>query len=553
MLNRLTIEGQLVDIHEDRIYPARLEIESGHITDIIQLQNAENQFLLPGLVDAHVHVESSMLPPAEFARMAVVHGTVATVSDPHEIANVLGKAGVDYMLDDAKGVPFKFCFGAPSCVPATGFENAGATLNAASVREILENPLIGYLSEVMNYPGVLGADPDLMAKIAAAKALGKPVDGHATGLRGEMAARYAAAGISTDHECVSLEEALDKLACGMKILIREGSAARNFEALIPLILSHPEQIMFCSDDKHPNDLVHGHINQLVARAVAFGGSVMDAVRAASFNPAQHYRLPVGLLRTGDPADVVTVRDLKNFEVTGTWIDGVQVSANGKSLLQRRPSATPNQFAAKPVNVDQLRVLQEGSRINTIVVHDGQIVTGQEWVEANPETTEVAAGPGKWQLADPSRDLLKLVVLNRYKKADPAMAFVKGFGLKTGAIASTVAHDSHNIIAVGVEDANITAAINALMESGGGISLANSHGKTAILPLSIAGLMSTEDGWEVARLYEILDAEAKKLGATLAAPYMSLSFLALLVIPKLKLSDLGLFDGEAFRFCDLFKQ
>lgn len=546
-----SITGQLVDLAHDRVFPARITIHNGIVSGILPLDAQESPspeqplpFLLPGFVDAHVHVESSMLPPTEFARMAVVHGTIGSVSDPHEIANVLGREGVLYMVENAALSPFKYCFGAPSCVPATGFERAGATLDAAAVAELLERPDIGYLAEVMNFPGVLAADPDLLAKIAASKALGKPVDGHAPGLRGRDAARYAAAGIETDHECVTLDEALDKVACGMQILIREGSAVKNFDALWPLLLSHPERVMFCSDDKHPNDLVHGHINQLVARAVANGAPLFDVLRAACVNPVQHYRLPIGLMRIGDPADFIAVEDLVAFNVRQTWIGGREVARDGRSLLERVPTATPNKFAARPISADQLRVRAAGAELRAIVVHDGQLVTSSAWVP-----TPLS---GEWAVASPGDDLLKLVVYNRYQEAAPAVAFVKGFGLNGGALASTVAHDSHNIIAVGADDAALAAAINALVPGGGGVSLADAAGNTDVLPLPIAGLMSDKDGWLVAEAYETLDAAAKALGSALKAPYMSLSFMALLVIPSLKLSDLGLFDGETFAFCDLFR-
>ncbi len=554
------VEGQLVDIEQDSIYPARLTLNKGRIERISKLHNASGPYLLPGLVDAHVHVESSMLPPAEFARMAVVQGTIASVSDPHEIANVLGEEGVLYMLEQARLSPFKFCFGAPSCVPATVFENAGAVLDAEAVARLLALDDIGYLAEVMNFPGVLAADPDLLAKIEAAKKAGKPVDGHAPGLRGAEAARYAAAGISTDHECVSIEEALDKLQAGMHILIREGSAAKNFEALWPLLKSHPERVMLCSDDKHPNDLVLGHINQLMGRAIAKGVPLPNVLRAACINPVHHYRLPLGQLRPGDAADLIAVEDLKDFKVLNTWIDGREVARQGKCLIPAHKAPCPNRFAARNLQPKALQVIRKGKRLLCIKVQDGQLVTGREWVELqgtsdagpkssrpSPESQNQAALVNP----EPERDLLKLVVLNRYREAPPAIAFVKGFGLKRGALASTVAHDSHNIIAAGCSDEAICQSINALVESGGGISVADENKESSVLPLPIAGLMSDLDGWTVAERYEELDARVKALGSSLSAPFMSLSFLALLVIPSLKLSDLGLFDGDLFRFCDMF--
>ncbi len=534
-------EGRFVDVEAGRVRPARMTVRAGRIEEIRDLPAASGPVYLPGLVDAHVHVESSMLPPPEFARLAVVHGTVATVSDPHEIANVLGAEGVRWMVDQGARVPFKFCFGAPSCVPATAFETAGARLDAAAVAELLDDPAIGYLAEVMNYPGVLHGDPELLAMIAAARQRGKPVDGHAPGLRGEEAARYAAAGITTDHECFTLDEALDKLAAGMHILIREGSAARNFDALASLIDTHPDRVMLCSDDKHPNDLVRGHLNTLLARAVARGSDPVAAVRAATRNPVRHYGLPVGLLREGDPADFAAVADLRDFRVLGTWIDGAAVAAEGRGLLPRLETDTPNRFAARPVAAEAFRVARGGERIRAIRALDGQLVTEAEWVDA-PAGDPVPADPGA--------DLLKIAVVNRYADAPPAVAFVRGVGLRSGALASTVAHDSHNIVAVGADDASLARAVNALVAARGGIAVADAQGEH-VLPLPIAGLMATGDGHAVGARYEELDARAKALGSPLGAPFMTLSFLALLVIPALKLSDRGLFDGARFGFVETF--
>jgi len=540
--------AHLVDLHQRRVYPAEILVENGRIRQILELDSAPQTagFILPGFVDAHVHIESSMLPPAEFARMAVVHGTVATVSDPHEIANVLGNEGVMYMLEDAARVPVKFCFGAPSCVPATTFETAGAVMDAATVEKLLEHPGIGYLSEMMNFPGVLFNDAEVMAKIAAAKRLGKPVDGHAPGLRGEDARRYFAAGISTDHECFTYEEGLEKAQLGVKILIREGSAARNFDALWPLLKEFPEQIMFCSDDKHPDDLVQGHINELAARAIAYGCDFFDTLRAACVNPVLHYGLPVGLLREGDPADFIKVDDLRDFRVQETWIDGVQVAAEGESLLPRLLSAAPNQFTAHSKKRDAFRLKSNASEVQCRVIEalDGQIVTG-----AASELLQVADG---CILSDPERDILKITVVNRYTPdAKPALGFVRGFGLKEGALASSVAHDSHNIVAVGTSDEALCAAVNAVIAAKGGISASDEAGNARVLALPIAGLMSQSDGYTLAREYAELDAWTKDvLGCTLRAPFMVLSFLALPVIPSLKMTDLGLFDVEQFGFVEV---
>jgi adenine deaminase len=483
-----------------------------------------------------------MLVPSEFARAAVVHGTVATVSDPHEIGNVLGVEGVRYMLDNAEGVPLKFNFGAPSCVPATSFETAGAEITADEVAELLDDPRIRYLSEMMNFPGVLHGDGQVAAKLDAAKKRGKPIDGHAPGLRGEQAEAYIAAGISTDHECFTKEEADDKLRFGAKILIREGSAARNFDALYPLLDERPDRVMLCSDDKHPDELLAGHINLLVRRAVARGVAPMHALRAACVNPVEHYGLDVGLLRVGDPADFIEVDNLENFNVLRTWIDGRLVAENGRTTIPQSRPAVVNRFSARPVKPEQFAVAAESDQVNVIEAIDGQLITRRHVMPA-----KIVGGQA---VADPSRDLLKLVVVNRYADAPPAVAFIQGFGLRSGALASSVAHDSHNIVAVGASDEELRRAVNLVIEARGGLSVVSEAGDE-VLPLPVAGLMATGSCEEVGRAYEKLDRLAKQLGSPLRAPFMTLSFMALLVIPDIKLSDKGLFDGGRFEFLPLF--
>lgn len=539
----MTIRGQLIDIQDKRIFPAEIQWENKKITGIRELSPAEElpqQYLCPGFIDAHVHIESSMLIPTEFARLAVVHGTVATVSDPHEIANVCGMEGVDFMIRNGKESPFHFYFGAPSCVPATVFETAGAALNASQVDELLRNPDIKYLSEMMNFPGVLQADTEVMKKIAAARKQNKPVDGHAPGLRGADAKKYIAAGISTDHECFTAAEALEKLQYGMKIIIREGSAARNFEALAPLLNEHWENMMFCSDDKHPDSLVKGHINELCARAIAKKIDLFKILQAACLNPVKHYRLEVGQLRTGDAADFIVLKDPVNFEVLQTWLNGELVAEHGKTKLGSAPSTNlVNHFQCDPLSPEILADPAGSPDYPWPVIeaYDGQLITGKS-------TAAPLIKNGKWA-SDIQQDILKIVVVNRYKKAPVAKAFIKNFGLKTGAIASSVAHDSHNIIAVGVTDEDISLAVNRIIAEKGGISCVNKK-KEMVLGLPVAGLMSAADGYQVAASYTAIDAMAKTLGSTLQSPFMTLSFMALLVIPHLKLSDFGLFDGDAFK-------
>jgi len=560
MSTAFTITGNLVDVLQKKIYTAEIKVEGERIISIQPINDSTNQpfnYILPGFIDSHVHIESSMLIPSEFARLAVVHGTVATISDPHEIANVCGMKGVEFMIENGATVPFKFNFGAPSCVPATVFETAGAELTSKEVEELLRRDEVLYLSEMMNFPGVLNGDEEVMKKIAAAQKWNKPVDGHAPGLRGEMAQRYIDAGISTDHECFTAEEALDKLTYGMKILIREGSAAKNFDALVDLLHEHSDNIMFCSDDKHPDSLVEGHINRLCARAVAKGVDVFKVLQAACVNPVTHYKMKVGLLRENDFADFIVVKDLESFETIQTYINGQLVAENGKSLIagQTIGGSPINNFNCSRKGADEFimhgmtskEVAEsnwfredgyEGLRIPVIEALDGQLITNK--LEAETDINDEGVLDINIQ-----GDLLKIVVVNRYKDAPIAKAFIKNFGLKKGAIASSVAHDSHNIVAVGADDESIARAVNLVIDQKGGVSCVGNE--DLLLPLPVAGLMSAEDGYEVAKQYSAIDKAAKELGSTLSAPFMTLSFMALLVIPHLKLSDLGLFDGDKFEF------
>lgn len=540
-----SVIANVVDIANRKVEPAEVVWEDGRIASITPVEGGEpTTYLLPGFVDAHVHIESSMLVPTEFARTAVLHGTVATVSDPHEIGNVLGTSGVEYMLENAAQSPLKFCFGAPSCVPATTFETAGATITVAEVEKLLADPRIGYLSEMMNFPGILNGDPECLAKVAAAKKVGKPVDGHAPGLRGEAAAAYIAAGITTDHECFTKDEALDKLAAGCKISIREGSAARNFDALYTLIGEHPGMTMLCSDDKHPDELLLGHINLLVRRAVAAGIDLFEVLRAACITPVEHYSLDVGQLKVGDPADFIEVDSLEEFNVLRTWIDGHCVAEVGATPLPRVEVHEANQFEPRHVAPAELVVEAANAKsLRVIEAIDGQLVTNC--------LTESPQVEGGLVVADTNRDILKLAVVNRYSAAPVAVAFIKNFGLTKGALASSVAHDSHNVIAVGTSDDDLVAAINLVMDSRGGLSAASVADDVAeVLPLPVAGLMATGTCKEVGEAYGKLDQLVKQWGSKLRAPYMTLSFMALLVIPALKLSDLGLFDGGKFEFVDL---
>ncbi len=543
MNNSFTIGGQIVDLVNSRIFSGVVIVEDGKIKKIEEQPVGNTRYIMPGFVDAHVHIESSMLVPSEFARLATAHGTVATVSDPHEIANVLGKGGVRFMIENGKKVPFKFFFGAPSCVPSTAFETSGFTLDSNDIEELMASPDIYYLSEVMNYPGVINEDPELMRKIAAAKKYHKPIDGHAPAVTGIDLQKYIGAGITTDHECFTLAGALEKISLGMKILIREGSAAKNFEALIPLMATHPDKLMFCSDDKHPDELDDGHIDVLVRRAIDLGYDVIDVLKAASLNAVRHYNLPVGMLQQGDDADFIVVDDLRNPVARQTYIRGELVAENGVSNFKYVETETPNIFERPFLYSQDLFVPDKGKKIKVIECFDGQIITKS--ILADPKVVDGGI------VSDVENDILKMVVVNRYQPYTPAVAFIKGFGLKRGALASSVAHDSHNIVAVGVTDNDILHAVNLLIEHKGGVT-AYCGTEMVAVPLPVAGLMSNEDGFEVAQAYKNADALAKRLGSTLFAPFMTLAFMALLVIPELKLSDRGLFDVTKFELTSVYE-
>lgn len=536
------ISGKLIDITAREIYPAEVHFDDTGIKQIHRVKKSDDQFLLPGFIDAHVHIESSMLVPSAFASLAVVHGTVATISDPHEIGNVMGVEGVEYMIENGNQVNFKFHFGAPSCVPATTFETAGAEINLADVEYLLKKPEINYLAEMMNWPGVLFDDKLVHDKISVAQRLGKPVDGHAPGLMGEQAKKYIESGISTDHECFTAEEALNKLLYGMKILIREGSAAKNFDALIPLLEDHFENMMFCSDDKHPDNLVEGHINLLVKRALDNGIDLFKVLQAACINPVEHYNMGVGLLRKGDSADFIVINDLDHFDVKETWIDGQKVADHGNSYIKNTPSQIINNFSASKVTPDNFNIEIAGKNIRVMEALEGQLITNLKSFSSSIINIS--------NQTNTDEDILKIAVINRYKEAPVVIGFIQNIGLKTGAIASSVGHDSHNIIVVGVDSESMCQAVNLIIKEKGGVS-AVGNGEEKILGLPVAGIMSNKNGHEVAREYSAIDKFAKTLGSQLNSPFMTLSFMALLVIPKAKMSDLGFFDGEKFEFLEVF--
>lgn len=576
--NNFSIEGHIVDILNEVIYDGRISVENGKITSIESCEVPPGApYLMPGFVEAHMHVESTMLLPDEMAKMAVQAGTVAVICDPHEIANVCGIEGFNFMRKNAASVPPIFHFGVPSCVPATPFETSGAEFDADIVRKLLVGDDVYGLSEMMNFPAVIGGDPAVLAKVQAALDAGKLVDGHAPGVVGEDLKKYIAAGISTDHECRTLEEAIERVENGMYVLIREGSAARNFDALLPLLRDHSDMTMFCTDDLNPEDLVEGHINLHVRRAIAAGYPLWNVLRTASVNAAKHYRLDISLMRVGDRATFIAVDNLEDFNVVETVIGGERVwnraaaggaagpalrgaagsgergAAGGAGLCEKLRIAraadfvAPNNFNALPLTAEDLKVPASGRPMKVIVASDGSLYTEQAVME--PKVVDGCA------VSDVDQDMLKYVVYNRYKGGidgvKPAVAFIKGFGLKRGALASSVAHDSHNICAVGTSDEDIAEAINLLIENKGGIvAVDSSRSVKEILRLPVAGLMSPEPAEKVAQQHIHMISVASSFGARFKAPYMTMSFMALLVIPELKLSDKGLFDGLKFQFTGL---
>lgn len=539
----MKLSGKIIDIFRNEIYPGIITIEDNYIRDIERTSSAEERFICPGLIDAHIHIESSMLTPGSFARAAVSRGTVAVVSDPHEIANVMGIDGVKYMIEDAAKVPVKFYFGAPSCVPATPFETNGAEIDSRTVGELLAMQSVKYLAEMMNFPGVVLDDKEVWEKIRIARKYGKPVDGHAPGLTGESLKKYVSAGISTDHECTSLEEAREKISLGMKILIREGSAAKNLDELKNLIISDPEKVMLCSDDLHPEMLSEGHINKIVARLVREGFSLFDVLRCCTMNPVNHYKLDCGLLQPGHPADFIIVGDYHEMNVLETWINGKKIFEKNRVLFSYSGSDPINNFNCSEIDIEDISVRANNTKLHIIEAFDGDLITKELISDVRK---------GTFPVSDPDRDILKLIVKDRYTDKPPAVGFIRGFGLRSGAFAGSVAHDSHNIICTGANDEEIVSAVNEVIRMRGGLAVSAGR-KTYGLQLPVAGIMSGRPVAEVAADYQRLSEKVREAGCRMSAPFMTLSFMALLVIPELKLSDRGLFDGRKFGIVPLFSQ
>jgi adenine deaminase len=537
----MRISGKIIDIHCNEIYPGIIHINNGLIGGIERTSVSEDKFICPGFIDSHIHIESSMLTPGSFATAAVSRGTIGVVSDPHEIANVLGIEGVRYMIEDSKKVPLKFYFGAPSCVPATSFETSGSEIDAHAIDELLAMKEIKYLAEMMNFPGVLFDDPEVFRKINAAKKYNKPIDGHAPGLTGEKLKKYISAGISTDHECVSKEEALEKLSLGMKILIREGSAARNLNELKDLLKTHPDRVMLCSDDLHPEMLAERHINKITAQLINEGFDLFDVIRSCTLNPVLHYNLDAGLLQPGQPADFIITDDYHNMDILETWINGKKVSEKNNALFCYSGAEPKNKFNCSEINTTEIGIPAKQGKIRVIKAFDGELIT-----------KEIEADAGKIKItgADIKNDILKIIVKDRYTDLPPAVAFINGFGLKSGAFAGSVAHDSHNIICIGTNDEDLVTAVNEIIRMKGGLVAANGN-IIMRLPLPVAGIMTDKPLDEVASIYKLLSKTVKSAGCKLSAPFMTLSFMALLVIPELKISDRGLFDSNNFCHVPLF--
>lgn len=543
-MNRtLKIKGHIVDLVTRRIFDGEVAVNNGKIEAVNACKVATDApFIMPGFFDSHVHIESSMMTPVEFARIAISHGTVGAVCDPHEIANVLGKEGINFMLNNAKETNFHFVFGMPSCVPSCNgnIETSGYTLNAADVEEFMKRDDIYFLSEMMNFPGVLNGEEEVMAKIKAALAVNKPVDGHAPGLLGNERAKYAAAGITTDHECTTIETGRSAVEGGMIVQIREGSAAKDYAALAPLIAESPDSIMFSTDDSHPTDLVRGHIDRIVRRAIAEGYNIMDVLTAASLTPVRHYNIPVGLLQIGDSADFIVVSDLTPaFSIKASYINGEKVFASDDAVtashmldrsvkIQKKlVHKMPNNFNAKPISPESIAHTPQDQE-HIIVASDGSLFT----------LSEVGAVDA---------DVQKIVVIDRYSgNATPRVAYIKGFGLKRGAVAQSIAHDCHNIVAVGTDDNELVRVINRVIEMKGGIAVSDGNVMEE-LPLPIGGIMSPLCGHELAFRCQLLDEVIKRAGCKFQSPFITLAFMSLPVIPQLKLTDKGLFNSVDFQF------
>ncbi len=533
------ISGNIVDVVNKLIYKGEIYF-TDKIEKIIKTNKVDNQYILPGLINSHVHIESSMLSPMEFSNQVVKHGTVAVITDPHEITNILGINGINYMIENSKNAPIKIFYGAPSCVPATTFESSGASLNSKQIDVLFKKNKVHFLSEMMNFPGVIYNDKEVHNKLKVAQKYNKPIDGHAPGLVGKDLEKYVNSGVSTDHECFNLNEALEKIKYGMKVQIREGSAAKNFDSLYSLIDSHNEMVMICTDDSHPDDLINGHINSIIQKAFNKNLNYFNVLRTCTLNPIKHYNIPVGLLQQGDFADFVICKNKHYNEIDSVFINGINKT---KNISLNKKGASPNNFNANKISLSDIKLNINGNYCNVISVIEGELITKKERIKCS----EI------FDNNNLKNTYNKIIVLNRYNNnAKPAIGIIKNFNIINGAIASTISHDSHNLICIGKNDTDIVNAINLLVKSKGGIS-ACFNSEKLILPLEIGGIMTNKPALEVAKKYkEISDFSKFILGSTLKAPFMTMSFMSLLVIPELKISDKGLFDIKKLKFVELFE-
>lgn len=535
------IGGNIIDILEREIYPGVISVDNNIIKSISRNSEKYDHYILPGFIDAHVHIESSMLIPKEFSSLVIKRGTVAIINDPHEIANVLGIPGISFMIENSKESLVKTFFTIPSCVPSTAMDYSGAEISASDIENMIEHfPFIG-LSEVMDVPGVLN-DRKVRNKIEIALNNDLIIDGHAPQLRGKDLEKYIAAGISTDHECSDINEAIEKINLGMNILIREGSAAKNYEALKYLIKDYPDHVMFCTDDSHPSDLLHsGHIDKIVRRANKDGFDLFDVLKIACINPIKHYRLNVGYLRVNDPADFIVVNDLVSFDILSVFLNGEEkYNINADQVKVEKTTShckSLNNFKRTPLQREEL-IKSIQNKVTCIGVLNNEIITKKILFNIPKPLQNLES--------DIERDILKIVYVNRYENKPPQIAYITGIGLKKGAFASSVSHDSHNIIAVGCNDHDLLMAINAVIAEKGGLCTVIEN-ETIILPLPIAGIMTSESGKEVSLTWDLLIQKLKMNGCVLDSPFMTLSFMALIVIPELKIGEKGLFEYSKFDF------
>jgi adenine deaminase len=536
------VVGVIYDPISRVLIPGKILIEKGKIGKIERDDCIKGPIILPGFVDSHIHIESSMLLPVEFSRIAKRHGTIAVVADPHEIANVAGVEGIDFMINNSKDAEIQFYFGAPSCVPASPFDDCYKVIDSVEIEKMLIRDDIYFLGEMMNFPGVINSDQDVISKIEAAKRYGKQVDGHAPGLKAESLSKYIRAGITTDHECFTLEEAEEKISKGMKVLIREGSAAKNFNTLNPLVNKNPEVTMVCTDDCHPEDLIEGHINNLVKKSLAIGYNIFDIIQVVSVNPIKHYRLDLGLLQVGDSADFIVVDNLVDLRILASYVKGVNILENEKTDSHETKKYNLEYVFTKKIDVGDLKLAPRTNKLKAIDVIEGELVTKEIVYNIKTQNQSV--------ISDIENDILKIVVVNRYKEKEVFVGFIKGFGLKKGAIAESIAHDSHHIIAVGVDDRSIFKVLEYVINQKGGLCYFDDSDIWG-LPLPIYGLISDEPAEIVAKKYKGINAKVAKDGCLLKAPFMTLSFMALSVIPNLKITPKGLFDVNRFKFIDQF--